>query len=369
MRILHRLFFFAMPLTVSTGIATGQMAAPAPPPPPPTAHATRPAYAIPEITKLSPDLKIRASADSFEKLVTAVKPDFSWDDCYLLWIHDGATDHPSFELNRAWLYEPPAGQPQCVLLSSAKDLTAVLETQLGGEAGACFFPLTTGPAPSWQRISRGCGTGDFLRVAAFAKEFGTVYEINWESETDQHSFSEEMPLFLSHDPAGKWHFLGMGPIPGTASLAEQDVFATQVTADQSSPAGVSVLFTLKHTEVDVPANHPAAGSPLLPNLQEFHDAVLDGKTPELHFSAHLYLMAMSGDTLETLLQRRIAWEFLWHEDTPENRAKIEAVWRAEMQKLNPTLADSTQSLATGTKVFLPDTEAMRALVETVRHPN
>lgn len=361
MGIMRRLFFLAGPVTAALVAA-----APAPPPPP-APRAPLPAYAVPEITKLPPDIKIRASADSFESLVAAVKPDFSWGHCYLLWIRDSATDHPSFELNRAWLYEPAGAKPQCVLLSAAKDLTEALEALLGNEAGGCFFPLTTGPAPSWQRISRACGSGDFLRIATSTKEYGTVYEINWEGETDQHSFSEEMPLFLSRDPAGKWHFLGIGPVPGTAAIAEHDVFALQFSADKASAAGVSILFTLKHVETDTAANHPLPGAALLPNLVEFHDAVLDGNSPELHFAAHAYMMAAAGDTLETLLRQRLAWEWLGHADTPEVRAKMEAGWRAAWQKLNPTLSNPSQSLAPGTKVYLPEAETLHALVEAARH--
>ncbi len=367
MGILRRVLFATVPWAAASLASTASAAAP--PPPAPGTHTPRPAYATPEITKLSPDLKIQAGADSFEKLVAAVKPDFSWDDCYLLWIRDGATDHPSFELSRAWLYEPAGGKAQCVLLHSAKDLSAVLETQFGGEASGCFFPLTAGPGPFWQRTSRACGTGDFLHVIATSPEFGTVYEINWESEPDPHAFTEEMPLFLRKDPAGKWHFLGMGPIPGTASLAVQDVVAVQVAANKSSPAGVSIQFTLTHTETDSANNHPAPGSQLLPDLQEYQDAFLDGISPELHFSAHSYLLPALGDTLEKMLKRRIAWEFLWHEDTPEIHAKIETTWRTELQKLNPTLANKpAEPLAPGTKVFLPDTDMMRALVEAFRHP-
>jgi len=301
------------------------------------------------LSDVKPPLKIRTTADSFAKLVAATKPDFSWGDCYLMWVHDGNTDHPGFELSRAWLLQKPAEKPQCILLETDKDLRLTLYNQLGDDARGLFIPTTIRLGQPKEDFGDGDLAGNYTRVLASDKDHGTVYEIGWQGEMNGGTGHPilEMMLYVCKDTTGKWHFVGEGPslLGSRGGNASQ---TAQIVWNKSSPAGTSILFTAENTEYDPFANEPEHDP--LPDRDEYQDAVLDGTSPETHYAAHPYLLAKTGDTLDSLVHLLSIWSFEWGAGNAAERAKVEQNYRSELFRLNPDL--SKDKITPGTKVFI-----------------
>jgi hypothetical protein len=323
-------------------------------PPSPTATVT--ANPDPVLKDLEPR-QIRASADSWEKLVAAVQPTFTWEGIYMLWVRDGTgTNEPRFEMDRAFGYQPDNGKVQWVLLATPVDESLYRELE-GYRLRGMASVVAKEPA---QRCDA-CGSGDWAMVLAPKSDQGTAYQIGWEGIMNGGSghYLEEKLLYVLKDKNGQWRFMGEGESNGSGKNGALDCYqsftvATEAVPNAQAPYGLEIHFTQELDDSECGQSYPGY-APRQPRV-EYTDGVLDGRSIQAQRSRP-YVKARADDTFENVVHHLATWGIGWDTEIPasplnvEKHLKIEEWWRQELIRLNTGIKSG--DIAAGTKILIP----------------
>jgi hypothetical protein len=309
----------------------------------------------PILERLDVTSQVRASAESWEKLVAEVKPTFAWQDgdggCNLMWVRDDHVNPPYFELDRAFGYQAEGGKLQWVLLKTPLDASMYSQVNNVNVYGRAMI---VHEKPSLPGDSR--GAGEYALVVASDQNHGTVYEIGWEGimgEGTGHPL-EEKRIYVLQDKSGQWRLLGEGPSEGRGGSGggiwgQSFVTAKKVHWNPVSSSGVEIMFTCENVDSEV---HDGPESDIMRRDRiEYLDGVLDGHSKTVQWASHPYMVAQSGESFEGLVYHLSTWTIGWDGEKSGAQAKIERFWHQALVRLNPRI--STGIIPKGSKVYIP----------------
>ena len=308
----------------------------------------------PVLEQLDLTSQVRASAESWETLIAAVKPTFTWQDvdggCNLMWVRNDHLNPPYFELDRAFGYQADGGNIQWVLLKAPLDATLYHSVNGVNVHGRATL-VQEKPIPR-----RGTsGAGVYAVVLASNPNHGTVYEIGWEGlmgEGTGHPFNEKR-IYVLQEKSGQWRFLGEGPGEGSGKSGwdcwQYIVSAKKVHWNPKSPSGVEIRFTVENVGSEI-RDEDEPGTSRRDRI-EYLDGVLDGHSKIVQWASHPYMVAQSGESFEGLVYHLSTWTIGW--DGPQSQAqkKIQLFWEQELVRFNSRISNG--SIAVGSKVYLP----------------
>ena len=317
-------------------------------------HGTKPADAPtsvssprPVLTVLDGGLAIRAEADTLEALIEKTRPDFLLPNREMLWISSDASGNPVFTLDGAYEYKPAGGKARWVLLCDFGGPGGIAADEWRGYYKFAVIALSP------EVPVHDPGPGDYATVKASDPAHGTLYEIGWEAgPSGSGLYIMERNLYLLRDAAGKWAFVGEGPVTGSSRGAYWGR-ESQVAFTGLADAPVTIRFTTSETKAETISSDELSVDPTLRarrDLVTYEDCVLDGPLPaKLRREDYgCYMLAGKDDSLETLAECLAAWPWPGTLGSP---AQLKAKWVSRLAHLNPALPNRV--LPEGTRVRLP----------------
>jgi hypothetical protein len=306
------------------------------------------------------------------EFVARYRPTLSWREWSewgnLLWIERGPGGE-KFTIESAYYYLLERARADQWLLGEPVSLR---DMETSDQWGWCCYVRK--PARWTVELSERAPPFDEDGVAertyAVAKshhpKFGTVYELGCCTETDSLSGTmharELQRFYVARDRAGIWHFLGKGPASGTSSGAGQKGTRTMVesTSLQWGEVGwLPVTIEFEVRTIQCAFNPDASSAPDLETRQRSRlRAVEPGDVHEEDTCVDVdrpYLVAASGDTLQTIAAHLSLWcpgggWQPYDERSKAEHARATPLWQRELRRLNRGL--SSGEIPAGTRIEL-----------------
>jgi len=364
---------------------------------------------------LSPRLKVKAEAGSWDKLVAQVKPTLTWgwpspngdippyESPFpnMIWIDQNAAGKPVFRLEQAYVWQPapsapgsaggadgvdagtkshPPAEPgangqmeaRWVLVELLPNDNGKADKLLGEQIAGRRLPIrveVTDAVPDLHDHS----LASYAIVRSVDPRGGTVYEVGWKMETSHWLY--RYVIYFWRDTKGErggWRVLGDGPSDHITSDESRVYNREQVSVQwQGNPVKptISIVKAERHLKR---GDMRVRG----PDLVVYSDVTLDGTNETLptrpKWSDKQYMRAQKGDTLNKMVDRLTTWNESGlvgehslqlkekrgevAEPSPEllrQRELRREISREKLRRLNPQLpVNANATLKEGTQVFI-----------------